>query len=83
MRLDAVTFATMPTLDYRTAFVDDEGRLNLRPDLYGLDRDGVIEFAEKGLLPDPVAEPEPMPVISRTAAPGTQTTAMGEHPAPL
>ncbi len=70
-------------LDYRTAFVDDEGRLNLRPDLYGLDRDGVIEFAEKGLPPDPVAEPEPIPVINRAPSTGTQTTAMGEHPAPL
>jgi hypothetical protein len=51
-------------LDYRTAFVDAQGRLNLRPDLYGHDRDGITVFEGKGLRPDPevadgqeVAEP--------------------------
>ena len=64
-------------LDYRTAFVDDEGRLNLRPDLYGHDRDGIIEFegracsrTRRGARADAGD--------SHTAAPGTQTTAMGE-----
>ena len=40
-------------LDYRTAYVDDEGRLNLRPDLYGFDKAGVTMFAGKGLRPEP------------------------------
>jgi hypothetical protein len=31
-------------LDYRTAYVDDLGRLNLRADLYGHDRTGVTTF---------------------------------------
>ena len=72
-------------LDYRTAFVDQEGRLNLRPDLYGFDRDGITAFAGKGLRPEPPPEAELLPVISRAPATGTATrrTAMGEHPAPL
>lgn len=44
-------------LDYRTAFVDEEGRLHLRPDLYGHDREGVIRFKDKGLPPDATAPP--------------------------
>jgi murein L,D-transpeptidase YcbB/YkuD len=40
-------------LDYRTAFVDEQGRLNLRPDLYGYDRAGIIEFDGKAALPRP------------------------------
>jgi murein L,D-transpeptidase YcbB/YkuD len=67
-------------LDYRTAFVGEDGRLQLRPDLYRHDRDGVIVFPEKGLPP---AAP---PSVARRA-PATDAasreTAMGEAPAPL
>jgi murein L,D-transpeptidase YcbB/YkuD len=42
-------------LDYRTAFVDDEGRLNLRPDLYGHDKARVTLFPDKGLPRELVA----------------------------
>ena len=61
-RLDA-TFAAQKTrrvalsqpvpvfLDYRTAYVDDDGRLNLRDDLYGHDSDGTTVFTGKGLRP--------------------------------
>jgi len=55
-------------LDYRTAFVDAQGRLNLRPDLYGHDRDGITVFEGKGLRPDPeVADGQEVaePIISR------------------
>jgi murein L,D-transpeptidase YcbB/YkuD len=38
-------------LDYRTAFVDDQGRLNLRADLYGHDRAGITVFPGKSLPP--------------------------------
>lgn len=38
-------------LDYRTAFLDDQGRLNLRPDLYGYDRAGLTIF--DGSVPPP------------------------------
>ena len=65
-------------LDYRTAFIGEDGRLQLRADLYGHDRDGVIQFKEKGLPPltPPVAEiPAP--------ADAARATAMGEMPAPL
>jgi murein L,D-transpeptidase YcbB/YkuD len=61
-------------LDYRTAFVDDEGRLNLRPDLYGHDAGGVIVFKGKGLPPDvppapvPTSEPLPEPLVLRSAS---------------
>jgi murein L,D-transpeptidase YcbB/YkuD len=48
-------------LDYRTAFVDDDGRLSLRDDLYGLDADGTIVFTGKGL------PPEPAPPVQRDA----------------
>lgn len=34
-------------LDYRTAFVDERGRLNLRADLYGHDAAGVRRFDDK------------------------------------
>ena len=48
-------------LDYRTAFVDDDGRLQLRPDLYGHDRNGVVTFQGKGLRHEPelVADQRP------------------------
>ena len=41
-------------LDYRTAFLDEKGRLNLRADLYGHDRAGITRFKDKGLPPDPM-----------------------------
>lgn len=56
-------------LDYRTAFVDSEGRLNFRPDLYGHDRDGITVFEGKGLRPEPQVADErlPDPIITRPA----------------
>ena len=39
-------------LDYRTAFIDEAGRLQLRPDLYRHDRNGVVVFPGKGLPPE-------------------------------
>jgi L,D-transpeptidase YcbB len=58
-------------LDYRTAFVDERGRLNLRPDLYGHDRNGITEFEGKGLPPEPVIAQEalPAPIITRPGLP--------------
>lgn len=70
-RLDA-TFAAQKTrrvalsqpvpvfLDYRTAYLDDDGRLNLRDDLYGHDSDGTMTFAGKGLRPEPPPMPAPL-----------------------
>jgi murein L,D-transpeptidase YcbB/YkuD len=51
-------------LDYRTAFVDEAGRLQLRPDLYGHDRNGTVAFTGKGLSPGPelVADRTPIPM---------------------
>ena len=65
-------------LDYRTAFIGEDGRLQLRADLYGHDAQGVIVFKEKGLPPltPPVAA---MPAPADAA----RATAMGEMPAPL
>jgi L,D-transpeptidase catalytic domain/Putative peptidoglycan binding domain/Scaffold domain len=63
---------TVPVfLDYRTAFVDDDGRLNLRPDLYGHDAGGVTVFKEKGLPPEPVVAQDtpPEPIVTRPLAP--------------
>ena len=53
-------------LDYRTAFVDDHGRLQLRPDLYGHDRNGIVTFPGKGLRHEPelVADQVLEPVVS-------------------
>ncbi|MFZ1426322.1 MAG: L,D-transpeptidase family protein [Geminicoccaceae bacterium] len=58
-------------LDYRTAFVDDEGRLNLRNDLYGHDTDGTLLFARKGLPPEPSPpiHPSSAPIMVRDVAP--------------
>ena len=61
-------------LDYRTAYVDAEGRLNLRPDLYGHDRNGVVLFAEKG-LPQLLAQRDPLPSEAGGAAGLTPTLA--------
>jgi hypothetical protein len=36
-------------LDYRTAFLDEQGRLQLREDLYGHDAAGIVHFPEKAL----------------------------------
>jgi murein L,D-transpeptidase YcbB/YkuD len=60
--------ASVPVfLDYQTAFVDDDGQLQLRPDLYGYDRAGITVFNGKGLLPEPyVAADEAVPPGIRT-----------------
>lgn len=81
-RLDA-TFAAQKTrriplsqpvpifLDYRTAFVDDDGRLNLRNDLYGHDTDGTLLFTRKGLPPEPSlpVHPTSAPIMVREVPP--------------
>ena len=69
---------TVPVfLDYRTAFVDDDGRLNLRPDLYGHDAGGITVFKGKGLPPEPRPEPEPAP-LAPTADPLALRSASGD-----
>ena len=62
-------------LDYSTAFVDEQGRLNLRPDLYGYDRAGLIRFdgkvppqqpylaANTAVVPLAIRVPVPMPAL--------------------
>ena len=58
-------------LDYRTAFVDEQGRLNLRPDIYGYDSAGVTEFDDQTPAPHPfvAADMVPAPVAIPSAAP--------------
>ena len=58
-------------LDYRTAFVDEQGRLNLRPDIYGYDRAGVTEFEGEppSSRPYVAADIAPASVPVRAAAP--------------
>jgi peptidoglycan hydrolase-like protein with peptidoglycan-binding domain len=54
----ALTAPVPVFLDYRTAFVDESGRLELRADIYGHDAAGIGVFAGKGLPPVvPVATP--------------------------
>jgi murein L,D-transpeptidase YcbB/YkuD len=57
-------------LDYRTAFVDDAGRLQLRPDLYGHDRNGIVHFKGKGLPAEAevAAEQAPESIVGRPAS---------------
>ncbi len=71
-------------LDYRTAFIGESGRLQLRADLYGYDRNGVTGFPEKG-LPPLVLPMRPVPSLAGTQLPAdsARATAMGEMPAPL
>ena len=69
-------------LDYRTAFIGEDGRLQLRADLYGYDRKGVTVFPEKG-LPPKVPPAQETPVAETTPADAARDTAMGEMPAPL
>ena len=38
--------------DHNPPFVDENGRLNLRPDLYGFDQAGIVRFPDKGLPPE-------------------------------
>lgn len=77
-------------LDYRTAFVDDAGRLNLWPDLYGHDAAGITVFKEKGLRPVQAPAPErlPEPIVVRSTSQAqatpvatTPTTAASGAPA--
>lgn len=66
----ALTTPVPVFLDYRTAFVDDAGRLNLREDLYGHDAEGTITFAGKGLPPEPLRPiPIPVPMPARSPLP--------------
>jgi murein L,D-transpeptidase YcbB/YkuD len=68
-------------LDYRTAWVDDEGRLNLFPDLYGHDAGGVTVFAGKGLPPE--RRPEPAPAPADPAAEPLALRSAGDDSTPL
>ena len=66
LRLDA----PVPVfLDYRTAGIDGDGRLELWPDIYGLDRQGVVRFPSKG-LPPPEEPAPPQPVTADTVTVG-------------
>lgn len=56
-------------LEYRTAFVDDEGRLHLHPDLYGHDKSGITKFRGKGLPPEIEPEPPAEPILIRNETP--------------
>ncbi|HET6468589.1 MAG TPA: L,D-transpeptidase family protein [Geminicoccaceae bacterium] len=56
-------------LDYRTAFADEEGRLQLRPDIYGHDAAGTITFKEKGRALAALNPPTPPPLAPPPAVP--------------
>lgn len=58
-------------LDYVTAGVDVDGRLQLWPDIYGFDAAGRIRFPTKGLPPEPepAAAPDPGPTVSAGVTP--------------
>lgn len=66
-------------LDYRTAFIDDKGRLNLRPDLYGHDGKGITQFRGKGLprliRPERTVPDEETILIRQDAPPPVQAPA--------
>jgi murein L,D-transpeptidase YcbB/YkuD len=68
-------------LDYRTAFVDDHGRLNLRADLYGHDRAGITVFEDKGLPPEPPPTMAGAPRVGPAATPRPPEPAAGSIPA--
>jgi murein L,D-transpeptidase YcbB/YkuD len=53
-------------LEYRTAFVDDAGVLQFRPDIYGHDAAGIGTFAETGrpMVPRAMPRPEPGPRVA-------------------
>ncbi len=58
---------TVPVfLDYRTAYIDDDGELQLRGDLYGHDTAGIESFRSKGL---PVAPPRVAPTVPQVRPP--------------
>jgi murein L,D-transpeptidase YcbB/YkuD len=71
-------------LDYRTATVDGDGRLQLWPDIYGFDESGVTRFPSKGLPPD--RPPEPVrpaaPPVPPAAAP-TVAASVAAPPPPV
>jgi murein L,D-transpeptidase YcbB/YkuD len=75
-------------LDYRTAFVDEDGRLQLRADLYGHDAAGVTRFNGKGLPPDrppELAAPPPAEAVQVSPLPPpvpTPAAFLGPLPAP-
>ncbi len=53
-------------LEYRTAFLDDAGVLQFRPDIYGHDTAGIGTFADPGrsTVPRAMARPEPGPRVA-------------------
>jgi murein L,D-transpeptidase YcbB/YkuD len=65
-------------LDYRTATLDDEGRLQLWPDIYGLDAKGMVRFPTKGL--PPLQEPAPAQPPAATVAVGEPDPALASPP---
>ena len=70
-------------LDYRTATVDPDGRLQLWQDIYDFDAKGVLRFAGKGLPPEnpPAPAPPPVPTPPAVAAFPAGTVAANEAPA--
>jgi hypothetical protein len=53
-------------LEYRTAFIDDAGVLQFRPDIYGHDAAGIGTFADtaRPAVPRAVPRPEPEPRVA-------------------
>lgn len=70
-------------LDYRTATVDPDGRLQLWQDIYGFDEKRVLRFASKGLPPEnpPAAAPPPAPAPPPAAPPAGPVAANETVPA--
>ena len=70
-------------LDYRTATVDPDGRLQLWQDIYDFDAKGVLRFAGKGLPPEnpPAPAPPPVPTAPQPSLPSAGTVAANEAPA--
>jgi murein L,D-transpeptidase YcbB/YkuD len=52
-------------LDYRTAFTDEEGRLQLRPDIYGFDTAGIETFSGKDVPVAALATSQPPAILQR------------------
>lgn len=77
---------TVPVfLDYRTAYVDDDGELQLRGDLYGHDAGGATALRSKGLPPVPARTaraPQPRPAIPAPMEPPSSVLPLSPAPSP-
>ncbi len=67
-------------LDYRTATVDPEGRLQLWQDIYGFDAKGVTRFAGKGLPPENPPAPAAPPKVPQPNPPAAGAVVANETP---